>query len=789
MLRTFFQRLQSFQNPVNRQKSVILELLILVVVWLVLSACFILANYHLLSQPKRYLAEFESYTAGIDNPRFLQQVCGETFLLQIKTSYKDKSFSDNCLSIESQPQTWGQGALYLEKIQNTLGKTWEDYQSEQRYKQLVKNETDLNLGDNVTISRLDWLNLNQQGKLNSINKLLELNKQLVKDQRIKPSELALAMYAVADGNTAFPFTELFLHSPDTAKLFNKTTREVAKIYASNANHQKAEQANYLLPFFGEIKHLGMMVQIMIWSLATWLMLLISRQTSQRFHPLLLLPIAMTIWGGIITLVSHSVILPAKAGLVIFCLGIALLVLLKFLPIHKLQTLFPDNRELSSSVWLYPLFVGFTTLGMLILFDYSSRGYSDASLRYLFLYHFQDLFLCYVIISLSRLIAYIFSVFSRWLIVNNTLHALWGNLASQRKKAWIWLGILAIGLLGLSFVLRQDPAKVAEFSKLWLILFFAVFLSISQRDFIQNLAKSTLLLFSPILLFALKIYAMITHKREYLDLLLLTNRKNYKISMIFLISVIFSVMSLLIAGEKGTIWVIILVLVFMLGVALSNYIYQRGGRGHVIGFLMSTVVLLAVMTVLINFFGDMNVRFSERVDLWRDPFNSVRDDLAILHWFRESTPTFGYGFGNIPWCGYMLSECRGIPKQMQSDYTMTSIIAVMGLSSIVLIVSYFAWLVWMAISHMPFSREQIQSNLLTSRYLLLSWIILVWVIVTIFQAIVTISGNLGILPLTGVTLPFLSYGASSLWFNSFMFSLVLFQPKLQLSSINQQHSNY
>ena len=219
--------------------------------------------------------------------------------------------------------------------------------------------------------------------------------------------------------------------------------------------------------------------------------------------------------------------------------------------------------------------------------------------------------------------------------------------------------------------------------------------------------------------------------------------------------------------------------FLVGVALSNKIFQMGGRGYILGVLSSTAILLLLMMVLVNLSG-FDARTAERVNAWVNPFVASNDQMAILHWFRDSVPMIGYGFGDIPWCGYHLSGCQGVPLQMQSDYTITSVMAVVGIgASVVLMMVYFAWLALIARQQMAFASEQMKSRLLSGGYFLLAWVILLWVVITVFQALVTISGNLGILPLTGVTLPFLSYGTSNLWLNSIMLSLALFQPKLML----------
>lgn len=84
---------------------------------------------------------------------------------------------------------------------------------------------------------------------------------------------------------------------------------------------------------------------------------------------------------------------------LFCVGVLLSVLTIFSPMRRLMEKFPDNRTMLSSAWIYPLFVGFTTFGLMILFDLSTRSY--LSLRYIFLNHFKDLFWCFVFISLAR----------------------------------------------------------------------------------------------------------------------------------------------------------------------------------------------------------------------------------------------------------------------------------------------------------------------------------------------------------------------------------------------------
>jgi cell division protein FtsW (lipid II flippase) len=47
---------------------------------------------------------------------------------------------------------------------------------------------------------------------------------------------------------------------------------------------------------------------------------------------------------------------------------------------------------------------------------------------------------------------------------------------------------------------------------------------------------------------------------------------------------------------------------------------------------------------------------------------------------------------------------------------------------------------------------------------LSWVAVAWVVLTLAQLAVTVAGNLAVLPLTGVTFPFVSFGMTSLLVN-------------------------
>ena len=62
---------------------------------------------------------------------------------------------------------------------------------------------------------------------------------------------------------------------------------------------------------------------------------------------------------------------------------------------------------------------------------------------------------------------------------------------------------------------------------------------------------------------------------------------------------------------------------------------------------------------------------------------------------------------------------------------------------------------------------------------LSWISVCWVGLTLAQLMITVAGNLGWLPLTGITYPFASFGAWSLLANTFFLGLAISLPRRTL----------
>ena len=167
--------------------------------------------------------------------------------------------------------------------------------------------------------------------------------------------------------------------------------------------------------------------------------------------------------------------------------------------------------------------------------------------------------------------------------------------------------------------------------------------------------------------------------------------------------------------------------------------------------------------------------------WLAAFFELALVIAFLTgaWFREAAPRRGFGVGAVPWCGHSPgSACGGVPTQIHSDYTFTAITGVYGQAAAwVAALGAAWWLHRLVRRHGQVTRGEPRLVECSGRWVpegqaLLSWVALAWVALTLCQLAVTVAGNLAVLPLTGVTFPFVSYGMTSLVVNMAFLALAL-----------------
>jgi cell division protein FtsW (lipid II flippase) len=210
-------------------------------------------------------------------------------------------------------------------------------------------------------------------------------------------------------------------------------------------------------------------------------------------------------------------------------------------------------------------------------------------------------------------------------------------------------------------------------------------------------------------------------------------------------------------------------------------HQRRGAmrsSYAIAVVLFAAWILA-MTLALFELGAIDDVTAGRLENLAAPLASANDQLALVSWFQSASPPAGFGLGNVPWCGYATPEgCAGVPAQIQSDYTFTALVGAFGWT--------FAWAVtlgcalWLhrlvryhgRVTHGEPRFIKAQGRVVSDDQAFLSWLAVAWVVLALCQLAVTVAGNLAVLPLTGVTFPFVSFGMTSLLVNMGLLALCL-----------------
>jgi cell division protein FtsW (lipid II flippase) len=210
-------------------------------------------------------------------------------------------------------------------------------------------------------------------------------------------------------------------------------------------------------------------------------------------------------------------------------------------------------------------------------------------------------------------------------------------------------------------------------------------------------------------------------------------------------------------------------------------HRRSGQrlsAFALAFLVFAAWIAAATLVLLRA-GAVDAVTASRLESMAAPFASINDQLALVSWFRAAAPSEGFGIGTTPWCGFVSAgACSGVPAQIHSDYTFTAIAGVFGSTAAWAVsIGMAVWLHRLVRHHGRVTRGEPQllavgAQIGNDGQALLSWLAIAWVVLTSCQLAVTVAGNLAVLPLTGVTFPFVSFGMTSLLVNMALLGLCL-----------------
>jgi cell division protein FtsW (lipid II flippase) len=498
-----------------------------------------------------------------------------------------------------------------------------------------------------------------------------------------------------------------------------------------------------------------------WQLAVWAFtgLLAIKLTRQATRPQRALFVALLLWAlaAAITrphlewLGAGSALSALSGGwkLPLWLAGAAVAAL--FLPLKR-----PLPATVPSSAAGYPGFVLFVGLGWLILLDLSVNGYADN--RFQALYQQGYLFVAFMAVSVLSLLR---APLARWGLRALSWWPLQAAGRPSRTLLWSALGALAAGVLlvAVAAAFRSHRQMTSEMFRVPLILGLSWFL----------LARGDVLALPWLRRPELRNSGW--GRRLRWTLWLSITRLKLAFPLLLLLGCV--VAGLKLTDDNGPLLVILyggsLFVGAGVGVLCAEKLGWRVGLG--LGMALVPLYVWAGSFALLRYGRYLGARIRARLESADQPFLAGNDQMAHVLWFQDAAnEAGGFGFGAVPWCGELTGACRGVPMQIQSDYLFTALTGVFGPWSWLWLALFALWLWRLARSHPTATSGRVEADDLGQAWL--SWITLCWVGLTLTQVAVTVAGNQGWLPLTGITFPFLSYGSWSLLANALFLAMAL-----------------
>jgi len=498
-----------------------------------------------------------------------------------------------------------------------------------------------------------------------------------------------------------------------------------------------------------------------WALAGLLLLNLSRRQGMATVgvALALATWAAAAWIGRVPwpLASGHSLVPGResayplsmpADFVLWLLGAAIAVLLATPWLRK--TLASGSQNVAS-VLGYPGLVLATGIGWLLLLDLSANG--QPGNRYLALYHQGHLWfgmLAFTIVAfvrqpLGRALSWTLSLF-------DGLASSVGRRLGAAGGVALFL-VLMLALVGaVGSLLPNSPQLTSELGRLWLIVGAAWFFFMRGTPFTERLVRSGSSLASLL---------------------------RYVWPLLFVVVVLIGAM--LITHDMGPLLIAAYAAGAFVAASVAMWLYQRlgtTGPAYALAVALFVAWILATTVGLFRF-GSLDDVAAARLENLAAPLASANDQLALVTWFQRAAPPAGFGPGAVPWCGFgAAGACAGVPAQIQSDYTFTAMVGEFGWTAAwALTIGCAVWLHALIRSHARATRGEprlvrMAGRMSNDHQAFVSWLCVAWVVLALCQLAVTVAGNLAVIPLTGVTFPFVSFGMTSLVVNTAMLGLAV-----------------
>ena len=503
-----------------------------------------------------------------------------------------------------------------------------------------------------------------------------------------------------------------------------------------------------------------------WQWSSWMMLgLVLVNLSRRRNIALFgVALALTIWalaawmgrvpwplGGDRAFDSVGVASSLLAPPPVFVLALLAAAGIALIAAMALRKRLPSPTQVLASRIGYPGLVVATGVGWLVLLDLSANGAFGN--RYLALYHQGHLWLGMLILTV---VAFLRPALGRALAsILSRVDA--ASAALRRRAGGVAIAIVALAaglalIVGVGAALSNVPQITSELGRLWLIVGASWFFFLRGDPLLARLARSGGSLSSLL---------------------------RYVGPLLFVVLVLVGIQ--VVTRDMGPLLIACYAAGAFVAAAIAMWWHERSGAYRA-AFALTTAVFVAwivAVTYALFELGPLNDVTAARLENLAAPLASANDQLALVTWFQRAAPPDGFGVGAVPWCGHASAlGCPGVPAQIQSDYTLTALVGEFGWTiAWTITLGAAIWLHRLIRHHGRATRGEprlvaVSGRMVSDDQALLSWLGVTWVVLTLCQLAVTVAGNLAVLPLTGVTFPFVSFGMTSLLANLAMLGLVV-----------------
>ena len=446
--------------------------------------------------------------------------------------------------------------------------------------------------------------------------------------------------------------------------------------------------------------------------------------------------------------ESSTLMAAPAPFVLAMLAAALLVLIAS---AGLQRRLPSGPQTMASRLGYPGLVVLTGLGWLMLLDLSANG--NFSNRYLALYHQGHLWLGILALTVVAFLRQPLGRLLGWTL--SMIDALASQVRQRVGSVAMTVAVVALMILAVAAVgvlLANLPQVSSELARLWLIVGASWFFFLRGDPFAKRLARSGGSLVS---------------------------LARYIWPLVCVVLVLIGVQ--LITHDMGPLLIACYGAGAFVSASVAMWWHERNGARLAAFALAMALFVLWIFTTTLGLFelGPLHEVTAGRLENLAAPLASANDQLALVTWFQHAAPAAGFGVGSVPWCGHASAVgCAGVPAQIQSDYTLTALVGVFGWTvAWAIVIGCAIWLHRLIRHHGRVTDGEPRlvvaaGHIVNDDQALLSWIGVAWVVLALCQLAVTVTGNLSVLPLTGVTFPFVSFGMTSLVVNMALLGLTI-----------------